>query len=542
MENIKRIPLFFLLMALMSNLLPADILALSDKKFIDSSLINTNVVAGVVNARAFGTPGQAALVAAIADIGNKKKVLLVSPDTVDTPAIWPIDKDLTIPANIILKPDPGVILSRTGGARLTINGPVTAGMYQWINDTSVNHDWVAFGPGAVKEVCPEWWGAKGDSITPHQDIFINAALTAANPTNTSSSGGPEVKLFGKGYLVNNNILVPNSVTLSGAGDGNSTVLIANTNMPFLLRPKSIAGDQEYFKVKDLTINGNGKTFSAAVVDCQSIYNNSFIQDIVIWNYLGAPGLRFGPGTGGDGCGAVYVKNVWVLAGASGTPGIHVISKYGTREMPVEGITFDHVMVENCGTAPAVYIESTQTGYVRSLWFRGLFTRGCTGYALEIKGLYQSNISGAQISSGGKGIYIHPSATAPSFGNVFSNLYNIAGTSVMIDDQTMGYQSGGNVVHYAQPYPGAANRISVMSDSETAVITGLRSDFSNSGSISHDGYGSFRASRKLYATSGIGVGNSVANTRTPNGATIRALPLYDDAGTLLGYVPIYSSQW
>jgi len=82
----------------------------------------------------------------------------------------------------------------------------------------------------------------------------------------------------------------------------------------------------------------------------------------------------------------------------------------------------------------------------------------------------------------------------------------------------------------------------MSDSETAVITGLRSDFSNSGSISHDGYGSFRASRKLYATSGIGVGNSVANTRTPNGATIRALPLYDDAGTLLGYVPIYSSQW
>lgn len=36
--------------------------------------------------------------------------------------------------------------------------------------------------------------------------------------------------------------------------------------------------------------------------------------------------------------------------------------------------------------------------------------------------------------------------------------------------------------------------------------------------------------------------SVANTHTPSGATAKALPIYDVAGTLLGYIPIYGSAW
>lgn len=42
--------------------------------------------------------------------------------------------------------------------------------------------------------------------------------------------------------------------------------------------------------------------------------------------------------------------------------------------------------------------------------------------------------------------------------------------------------------------------------------------------------------------GIGVGNTVSNTHTPTGATARAMPIYDHTGSLLGYVPIYGSQW
>lgn len=37
-------------------------------------------------------------------------------------------------------------------------------------------------------------------------------------------------------------------------------------------------------------------------------------------------------------------------------------------------------------------------------------------------------------------------------------------------------------------------------------------------------------------------NTTANTNTPSGATARQLPLYNESGTLLGYIPVYGSAW
>lgn len=36
--------------------------------------------------------------------------------------------------------------------------------------------------------------------------------------------------------------------------------------------------------------------------------------------------------------------------------------------------------------------------------------------------------------------------------------------------------------------------------------------------------------------------ATANTNTPSGATAKQLPIYDQAGTLLGYIPVYGSAW
>lgn len=36
--------------------------------------------------------------------------------------------------------------------------------------------------------------------------------------------------------------------------------------------------------------------------------------------------------------------------------------------------------------------------------------------------------------------------------------------------------------------------------------------------------------------------AAANTNTPSGATVKALPFYDVAGTLLGYAPLYAAPW
>lgn len=42
--------------------------------------------------------------------------------------------------------------------------------------------------------------------------------------------------------------------------------------------------------------------------------------------------------------------------------------------------------------------------------------------------------------------------------------------------------------------------------------------------------------------GLGVGNSVNNSNTPSGPTAKAVPIYDHAGNLMGYIPVYESQW
>lgn len=54
-----------------------------------------------------------------------------------------------------------------------------------------------------------------------------------------------------------------------------------------------------------------------------------------------------------------------------------------------------------------------------------------------------------------------------------------------------------------------------------------------------------ASAVLFAVGPAGqikTAQTTANTNTPSGATARQLPLYNESGTLLGYVPVYGSAW
>lgn len=50
------------------------------------------------------------------------------------------------------------------------------------------------------------------------------------------------------------------------------------------------------------------------------------------------------------------------------------------------------------------------------------------------------------------------------------------------------------------------------------------------------------SGNIRAAGSLGVGGTTANTNTPSGATARQMPIYDTAGVLLGYIPIYGSAW
>ncbi|MDP3181576.1 MAG: right-handed parallel beta-helix repeat-containing protein [Desulfobaccales bacterium] len=105
------------------------------------------------------------LPAAVNDIGSAEANLHVPP------GIWNIAADLTIPANVNLKPERGATLSVATGKTLTINGELDAGHYQIFTWT---------GTGAVsftsqRKIKTAWFG--------NTAAGINKALTST-PTNT----------------------------------------------------------------------------------------------------------------------------------------------------------------------------------------------------------------------------------------------------------------------------------------------------------------------------------------------------------------------
>ena len=101
---------------------------------------------------------------------------------IDTPHA--VLADLTVPANLLLRFTNAGRLEIAGGVTVTIDGPIDAPLWE-----------VFTGPGtatfgsqntAVRELYPQWWGARGDGE--HDDTrAIQAALNAAR-----DMGGGEV--------------------------------------------------------------------------------------------------------------------------------------------------------------------------------------------------------------------------------------------------------------------------------------------------------------------------------------------------------------
>jgi len=129
----------------------------------------------------------------------------------------------TVPSNIGIWMEHGAILD--GAGTLTINGPFEAGLYQ-VFGSSIT---VIFGAGAVKEVYPQWRGAKGDDSTndtaalqwavdAYPEVYIpkgtyryTALYVPANRTITGSGAKDTVLAFTPA--------TGNGINLSGNGAG-----------------------------------------------------------------------------------------------------------------------------------------------------------------------------------------------------------------------------------------------------------------------------------------------------------------------------------
>lgn len=100
-----------------------------------------------------------------------------TPATLVVPSGNHVAGGVTVPSTLTLRALRGVNFTVATGTTFTINGPLGAGLYQIFLCTGTGK--VRFGPGAVSEVYPEWWGAKGDNGTTDNSAAIQAAGIAA---------------------------------------------------------------------------------------------------------------------------------------------------------------------------------------------------------------------------------------------------------------------------------------------------------------------------------------------------------------------------
>jgi hypothetical protein len=104
---------------------------------------------------------------AVAGIGSNNVTLRIPAGTQN------ISANLSIPANITLKPERGAVLAIATDKTLTINGGLDAGLYQVFSCAGTGM--VTF--KSVPWVYPEWWGAVGNGTT-DDSAALNSAATS----------------------------------------------------------------------------------------------------------------------------------------------------------------------------------------------------------------------------------------------------------------------------------------------------------------------------------------------------------------------------
>jgi hypothetical protein len=121
---------------------------------------------GYVDARAYGNVGnQTAITLALADIGTDNRTLYLAAGT------WNITSDLTIPTNVTLDVEDGVLFEFTTGKKLTINGYMRANLNKIASTVGLEFT-------SQKIVYPEWWGAEINNNVVDAAAAINLAIAA----------------------------------------------------------------------------------------------------------------------------------------------------------------------------------------------------------------------------------------------------------------------------------------------------------------------------------------------------------------------------
>jgi len=164
--------------------------------------------------------------------GASYKTLVISKRTI-------VKSDLIVPPRVALRFEGGA-LEVAAGKTLTINGSLDAPMQKIFDGKGK----VVFGPGRVKEVYPQWWGARGDG---------KADDTAAIQSAIDSLPRGGTLFFAPGTYANRGVTTRSNITFKGAGVGASTLFLTAKQGACITLPKECAS----FRLQDMSLRSTG---------------------------------------------------------------------------------------------------------------------------------------------------------------------------------------------------------------------------------------------------------------------------------------------
>lgn len=412
------------------------------------------------------------LATAISEIGSENKTILIDgPITISTA--------ITVPSNILLKAsNRESVITKSGSATLTINGPFDAGLHQVFS--GFNPGDVTFGTGYVKEVFPHWWGATHNtdsttailsSVASHSVINISVGTLISSSTITL---GSYQTLKGEGQYLS---CIKKAASLNGT-------LISMNGSAILVADMQVDG-----------VAGNGGDGIALQGNTNTLRNVSA-------NNQGGNGIRIGKDSGTVNC------NFWTLdscsAGANTGHGLYIDDPSAVGGPNVNaGTAIRFQASNNGGDGVRAY-----RGYFNT--FIGYLGEGNTGYGINSTAAMYNVWRGGDVESNTAGPINIESAS--SYNDIY--LGNITGT--VTDAGT------GNVVTTA-----------LYSDATyTPVIIGL----------STSGTGTYTTQTGTYSKRGKTVDFLASITWTDhNGTGQMALTLPFNADGTFDYIPVIVSS-
>jgi len=320
-----------------------------------------------------------------------------------------LDTDVIIPSNTHLLFLNGGSLTNSQGKKIIINGPITAPIAQIFIGFRPGD--VTFGDGYIKEVYPQWWGAK-----------VNDKIDDSLPLQCAiESGAKQIYLPSGYYLLNRPLNItnrPQGLIIQGAGMaecGGGTILIGNTGGIVIDTTGS-----RYLNFRDFKIISGQSNPSTIGI----FYARSNKIRFVEFNSLTNVGVNLSSvpeANNGNGTVAIYnyaaelwrARNVYLQADNAvvftgynifnlSSPFAHIFSGYPS----MSECTIDGASTLRGRKGPCVTIDNGTRIEILNAYLCGGHSKNCFPYAISITGrsfwAHAITITG-NIERGGGGI-------------------------------------------------------------------------------------------------------------------------------------------